>query len=178
MGNAAEGGDVNEALLDGARYGELEEVMAALRDGADVNHKDEWGGKTALHAAAANGSEDVCLALLQAGANVNAQNESGNTPLHWACLNGHVGVVRLLMAKGGNPTVCNSADRTPVDEALSGGHDAIVQEIGEAMKDAEALPGVEANVEVTMEEEGRDVGDGQDDEQGAADAGADPAAAS
>ena len=33
----------NDALLDGARYGELEEIEQALAEGADINYQDVGG---------------------------------------------------------------------------------------------------------------------------------------
>lgn len=42
MAMAAPGGEAAlELLLDGARYGDLEDVQAALSDGADINGKDD-----------------------------------------------------------------------------------------------------------------------------------------
>ena len=38
--------EMNELLIDGARYGDMEDVRNALKGGADVNAKDAWSGKT------------------------------------------------------------------------------------------------------------------------------------
>ncbi|KAJ1640400.1 ankyrin repeat-containing domain protein, partial [Pavlovales sp. CCMP2436] len=73
-----------------ARYGELDELRAALEAGADVSYAD-GGGSTALHMACANGHVEIARILLDAGAPFTA-NASGNTPLHWAVQNGHESV--------------------------------------------------------------------------------------
>ena len=47
--------------------------------------KDELG-KTPLHSASSFGQIDAVKALLELGADINAQDNRGNTPLHWAVL--------------------------------------------------------------------------------------------
>lgn len=104
-------------LIDGARYGDVEDVQMALDGGADVNVADDLG-RTALHMASANGHETLVQMLLEAGADVGALNTEKNTPLHWACLNGHERIVSKLMQFGASPTALNVHERTPVDEAM------------------------------------------------------------
>eukprot|EP00208_Stichococcus_sp_RCC1054_P007280 CAMPEP_0206143426 /NCGR_PEP_ID=MMETSP1473-20131121/20542_1 /ASSEMBLY_ACC=CAM_ASM_001109 /TAXON_ID=1461547 /ORGANISM="Stichococcus sp, Strain RCC1054" /LENGTH=70 /DNA_ID=CAMNT_0053538823 /DNA_START=205 /DNA_END=413 /DNA_ORIENTATION=+ len=58
-----------ELLVDGARYGDLEDVVAALEDGVAVDAVDEHG-RTALHMASGNGHLEVVSALLDRGADV------------------------------------------------------------------------------------------------------------
>lgn len=104
-------------LLEGARYGDAEDVQQALERSTDVNAADA-SGRTALHMASANGHTDVMRMLLDAGANTEHRNDSGNTPLHWACVGGHAEAVRLLLRHGGDPSSLNHAERTPLDGAL------------------------------------------------------------
>jgi len=54
-------------LLDGARYGDLEDVAAALQAGAPVDSADA-NGRTALHMASANGHTEIVASLLSRGA--------------------------------------------------------------------------------------------------------------
>jgi ankyrin repeat protein len=58
----------------------LEAVELCLSHGADVNAATT-NGETALHAAAARGSDDVVIALAQKGAQLDAKDKSGRTPL-------------------------------------------------------------------------------------------------
>eukprot|EP00894_Picocystis_sp_ML_P002319 jgi/Pico_ML_1/52836/g3485.t1 len=104
-------------LIEGARYGDVEDVQMALDGGADVNAADDLG-RTALHMASANGHEALVQMLLDAGSDVGVVNTEKNTPLHWACLNGHERVVTKLMQYGASPTALNVHERTPVDEAM------------------------------------------------------------
>ena len=104
-------------LLEGARYGDDEDVQQALDRATDVNAADA-SGRTALHMASANGHTGVMRRLLDAGANSEHRNDSGNTPLHWACVGGHVEAVRLLLRHRADPSSLNDAERTPLDGAL------------------------------------------------------------
>lgn len=92
----------NEALLDGARYGELEEIEQALAEGADINFKDD-GGNTALHKACANNHLEVVKLLIAKGATFQF-NENNNSPLHWSIQNKAVAVVQHIL------THCPDAD--------------------------------------------------------------------
>ena len=58
-------------LLTASNHGDLSQVEQLLREGADVNEHTS-GGKTALHYAAQSKNIAVVRALIQAGADVNA----------------------------------------------------------------------------------------------------------
>ena len=57
------------------------------------------------------------VALLEAGANLEVQNESGNTPLHLAALGGTAEAVMALLGGGADPKVRNNSDELPFDYA-------------------------------------------------------------
>lgn len=75
----------SDYMIDGARYGDLDDVVEALKHQAKVDATDSNGG-TALHMAAANTHLEIAQHLLRAGANTEVKNSAGNTALHWACL--------------------------------------------------------------------------------------------
>ncbi len=50
---------------------------------SDINTQDRWGW-TSLHEAAIKGKSDVCILLLQAGADWNICNSDGKSPLEVA----------------------------------------------------------------------------------------------
>ena len=118
--------ELNDALVDAARYGETDEVRDALTRGARADAGD------GLLYAAANGHEEIVQVLLEFGADVNKANAQGSTALHWACLNGHVSIVQLLIDKGGNASACNQAGRTPLDEAMHNNREECVKVIMES----------------------------------------------
>lgn len=116
-------------FIECARYGELEDVVLHIKDGADVNFADPASGTTALHKAAANGHTEVVKALIANGATFTA-NKSGNTPLHWACLNGHKEAVEALVAafdKAIDVYAKNSFGKSALSEAIAGGHEDIAK---------------------------------------------------
>eukprot|EP00270_Netrium_digitus_P014947 TRINITY_DN5163_c0_g1_i2.p1 TRINITY_DN5163_c0_g1~~TRINITY_DN5163_c0_g1_i2.p1 ORF type:complete len:167 (+),score=39.44 TRINITY_DN5163_c0_g1_i2:75-575(+) len=128
-----------QLLHDGARYGDEDDVRAALQFGVDINCTRSGNRSTALHLAAANGHSHIICLLLSQGTAVNARNAEGNTPLHWAALNAHSSAVELLMGAGADPSALNRHERTPVDEALSGNHMEIVEMINTAMAAREGI---------------------------------------
>lgn len=92
---------VGEKLCKAAARGDL----AALRkyiggEGASVNACD-YDRRSALHLAAAEGHESAVSFLLDARADVNAQDRWGGTPLKDAERGFHVSVMKLLQRRGG-----------------------------------------------------------------------------
>lgn len=87
--------EMNNEVLECARYGEDEDLQALLNAGADVNFADV-GGSTALHKAAANGHEG-CLKVLHTFGAKFTKNDQGNTPAHWAAQNGKSAALKFLV---------------------------------------------------------------------------------
>ena len=58
---------------------------------------------------------EVVEKLIQAGGDVNEQNESGRTSLHLASMNGHVEVITALLAAGADKTTKDKWGKTPHD---------------------------------------------------------------
>lgn len=69
-------------------------------------------GNTDLHLAAMVGFADVCAALVQSGADINAKNEYGRTPLYYAARHGHRKAVEVLIAA--------DADKSAIEETNYG----------------------------------------------------------
>jgi ankyrin repeat protein len=83
-------------------------IAARARDAA---------GNTALHFAAMNHDVPAVTALLQAGAEVDAQNAAGATPLLYGA--GHAGIVRALLARGASPNAASNLQVTPLMAAAA-----------------------------------------------------------
>ncbi|CAI9096919.1 OLC1v1033181C1 [Oldenlandia corymbosa var. corymbosa] len=125
-----------EALLEAARYDDLDDLKSLASAGTSLDAKDSQG-RTALHMASANGHLEIVEYLVSHGVDVNAANTENNTPLHWACLNGHVEVVKFLILAGANVAVLNSHENTPVDEALHQRKMDVLDAVNEAMAQVE-----------------------------------------
>lgn len=84
---------------------------------------------TALHLASAQGHLPIVEALIQNGANVNAQASTGSTPLYEAVLNGFEDITRVLLENGADfmKTFPNQNRSTVLHIASFFGCTAIVQ---------------------------------------------------
>uniref|UniRef100_A0AAY5KU38 Euchromatic histone-lysine N-methyltransferase 1a n=1 Tax=Esox lucius TaxID=8010 RepID=A0AAY5KU38_ESOLU len=88
-------------LYISAHRGELQKVIHLLVDGKDPNYlMDSQNKRTPLHAAAAEGHQEVCHMLVQAGANLDMFDEEQRTPLMDACYNNHLDTVKYLLRAG------------------------------------------------------------------------------
>ncbi|KAH9790199.1 ANK REP REGION domain-containing protein [Citrus sinensis] len=125
-----------DALLEAARYDDIEDVISLASAGVPLDSKDSQG-RTALHMASANGHLGIVEYLIGRGVDINASNEEKNTPLHYACLNGHTEVAKKLVLSGANISVLNSHEQTPIDEALSRGKMDIIDAINTAVAQLE-----------------------------------------
>ncbi|KAL1540148.1 GA-binding protein subunit beta-2-like [Salvia divinorum] len=119
-----------DALLEAARYDDIDDLMSIASAGVSLDSKDSEG-RTALHMASANGHLNIVDYLVRNGVDVNACNMEKNTPLHWASLNGHIEVVKRLILSGAEISPLNSHEKSPIDEALSRGKMDVIDAINE-----------------------------------------------
>jgi len=80
-----------------------------------------------LHRASIRGLTDVIAALVNGGADPNAQDYEGYTPLHFAAKGGHYEAAEILYRAGGDPLKPNEFIFTPLDFAQRFRFDDIVQ---------------------------------------------------
>lgn len=77
-----------------------------------IGHK---GGFTPLLFAVREGNMETAVALLDAGADVNAVSGGDKTsPLLMATINGHFDLAKLLLERGANPRLASDAGTTPL----------------------------------------------------------------
>uniref|UniRef100_A0A4W6ER57 Euchromatic histone-lysine N-methyltransferase 2 n=1 Tax=Lates calcarifer TaxID=8187 RepID=A0A4W6ER57_LATCA len=88
-------------LYPAAKQGEVQRVLLMLMEGIDPTYQpDSQNRRSALHAAAQRGLLEVCYMLVQAGAQVDAQDKDLRTPLLEAIINNHIEVARYLIQNG------------------------------------------------------------------------------
>jgi ankyrin repeat protein len=90
-----------------------------LDRGAAVNAKVlNSDNRTALHEAAATGSDGLVQLLLDHGADISAVTSDDNqTPLHWAEKVGQMRTAELLILSGADITARDMNGKTPLDLA-------------------------------------------------------------
>jgi ankyrin repeat protein len=110
LSSLAKAGD---ALIDAARSDDPSAVAALMRQGTDVNARDE-DGTTALAWAANHSNIAMAELLLVKGANPDLTNELGIGPLSLAITNGVPTMVKLLLSKGANPNIARENGETPL----------------------------------------------------------------
>ena len=86
----------NEELLAATDDGDISRALAAVAAGASLTAALTAGGSNALHNAAFEGHAQLCVALIDAGAAVEARRRDGVTALEIAARNGHSETVRTL----------------------------------------------------------------------------------
>lgn len=103
-------------LIVAASRGSLRMVESLLALGARVDQTCSCdNAETALWAAVARGARDIARALLEAGANPNAQNRAGLGPLHLAELRGDAALCDLLVAHAADPELATLDGTTPAE---------------------------------------------------------------
>jgi ankyrin repeat protein len=114
------------ALHRAAFHQHIDLLELLLHNGADPNTRDERFRSMPLHTAASNGSEAAVDALVQFGADVNAQSMFG-APLHLAAWHNQARLAHKLLKYGADITVRNANGLNPRDVARVRNHDQITQ---------------------------------------------------
>jgi ankyrin repeat protein len=95
----------------------LTENMTALKQhiaaGTNINEKDPFGGSSPLISASLFGKTEMAKVLIEAGADLNFQNNDGSTALHTAAFFCRPEIVRILLDKGADKTLKNKFGATP-----------------------------------------------------------------
>src|SRR5207244_6933694 len=103
-----------ESIADAAMRGDRADVLAMIKQGADVN-APQGDGVTALHWAARHGDADLVNALVAAGARARVETRFGSyTPLHLAAERGSAPIVRALVSAGAIVDAKTGTGATPL----------------------------------------------------------------
>jgi len=106
-----------------AFFGQPRAVNALIAAGADVTAAAKNPLKVqALHAAVAGRKLDIVKAVLDAGADPNAQQQAGFRPMHEAGSNANRALAELLLAHGADPSLTSDDGKSAIDLAREKGH--------------------------------------------------------
>ncbi|XP_071442610.1 KN motif and ankyrin repeat domain-containing protein 2 [Hetaerina americana] len=99
------------------------QVVRRLFQMADVNMRAKQHGQTALMLSVSHGRLDMVQLLLEAGADVNIQDEDGSTALMCAAEHGHADIVRALLAQPDcDASIEDNDGSTALNIAMEAGH--------------------------------------------------------
>jgi ankyrin repeat protein len=116
----------NDKLLDYSMYGNLKGVKECIKNGVDVNCKNN-GGWTSLMYSSYNGHLEIVKTLIENGVDVNCKTNIGWTPLMYSSYNGHLEIVKVLIENGAEINCKNNYGGTPLLWSSSNSHLEIVK---------------------------------------------------
>jgi ankyrin repeat protein len=127
-------------LIDAAAAGNIDGLRALLETSElDLDIRDDRGRTALMAATYANQSAAVAL-LLQAGANVDLQDDMLNNPVLYAGAEGLMEILKLTNLAGANPTIRNRYGGVAIIPAAEKGHlDAVVYLLEESNVDIDHI---------------------------------------
>jgi ankyrin repeat protein len=130
------GADVNAKDKDGvaalhyaAGRGELSMMKVLIKNGANVNIKNNYIGNTPLHYAVGKGNIEIFKCLINNNANINVKNKNGSTILHQTSDNDkeHIELGKFLIVNGMNVNAKSNVGATPLHHAAYNGHQKLAK---------------------------------------------------
>lgn len=136
---AAEPKEVTKPAVD-IHTAVISENTAALKQliesGTDLNVKEPIGGSSALISACLFGKTEMAQMLINAGADLNVQNNEGSTALHTAAFFCHLEIVKMLLQKGADKTIKNNYGKTAYESVAGPFTDvrAVYESLGQMLE--------------------------------------------
>ena len=101
--------DIHTAVVSGNKEALLQHIKA----GTNINEKDPFGGSSPLISAAVFGKTEEARMLIDAGADLNFQNNDGSTALNAAAFFCRPEIIKMLLDKGADKNIKNKYGATP-----------------------------------------------------------------
>lgn len=96
-----------------------EALQQHIAAGSNLNEKDPFGGSSPLITAAVFGKPEMAKILMDAGADLDFQNNDGSTALHTAAFFCRPEIVRMLLNKGADKTIRNKYNATAYESVVT-----------------------------------------------------------
>ncbi len=107
--------DLHTAVLKN----DIETVKEHIATKSDLNIKESFGGSTPLISASLFGRTEIAKLLINAGANLDIQNNDGSTALITSAFFCQPEIVKMLLAKKANKTIKNNYGQTAYEALLA-----------------------------------------------------------
>jgi ankyrin repeat protein len=115
-----------------ARSGQVNLIELFLKNGADINTKNEKG-HSILMLAAYNGQYNLVEYLISQGADVNSIDHSGSTILMGVVFKGHSHIFDLLLNAGADLEIKNQKKQSALDYAIMFGRRDFIFKLNKAL---------------------------------------------
>lgn len=100
--------DIHTAVVSG----NVEAIKQHIAAGSNINERDPYGGSSPLISASLFGKTEIAKMLIDAGADINIQNNDGSTALHTAAFFCRSEIVKMLLEKNADKTIQNNYKST------------------------------------------------------------------
>lgn len=97
----------------------LEAVKQHIAAGSNLNEKDPFGGSSPLITAAVFGKTEMAKILIDAGVDLNFQNNDGSTALHTSAFFCRPEIVKMLLDKHADKTIKNRFGATAYESVAA-----------------------------------------------------------
>jgi ankyrin repeat protein len=87
-------------------------IKQHIAAGSNLNEKDPYGGSSPLISSALFGKTEIAKLLIDAGADINFQNNEGSTALHTAAFFCRPEIAKMLLDKKADKTIRNTYGST------------------------------------------------------------------
>lgn len=111
--------DIHTAVVSG----NLEVVKQHIAAGSNINEKDPYGGSSPLISASLFGKPEIAKILIDAGADINIQNNDGSTALHTAAFFCRPEIVTMLLEKKADKAIRNNYKSTAYESVAGSFND-------------------------------------------------------
>ncbi len=95
-----------------------EALKQHIAAGTNLNERDPFGGSSPLISACVFGKTEMAKILIDAGADINFQNNDGSTPLHTAAFFCRPEIVQMLLDKSADKTIKNKFNATAYETVV------------------------------------------------------------
>jgi ankyrin repeat protein len=120
--------DVLSAFFDAAAIGNMESLQKHLVEGVDINSRNKQK-RTAILIAAMNRQYEVVKFLVDAGADIDLQDQTCLNPFLHGCIQGDLKLVKLMTSAGANIELLTRFGGVGITPASEKGHVEVVREL-------------------------------------------------